>query len=390
MLGLNPALPRRGSARREPDHGDLAVRLGLVLGEVVLLAGDALPRRGALVAGQRPWRHRRLAAVELDLDLVGMRGDVVAPRGVLGRSAPRADDQPGVVAVGKRHDGRRPALPALGTHRREVQQRVAAHLVPGQPMDPAGDAHDDAPHRAGRRAARAACSTRRDLDSHGQTIARRPASRSTVEGHGRRHHPPRRPRPCRRGAGSATGGARRSGPPRAARAVGRPDPARRPDHRRRDRARRALQHRAAAAVPGAQLVAPALLELVRPSPASIVNMGARAGVGQTTFLLALFLGVPSLMMFDWLFWWAGKRWGDRVFIWLLGSEGERSTRRLARLHRLERRFGPWAVVFAYILPVPSTLIYAAVGDGGMGLRAFLVLDLLGTLLWAGLLATLGY
>ena len=135
---------------------------------------------------------------------------------------------------------------------------------------------------------------------------------------------------------------------------------------------------------------PELLELVRPSTAAIVNMGARAGVGQTSFALAVLLAIPSLMMFDWLFWWAGLRWGDRVFVWLLGSDGERSRRRLARLHRFERRFGPWAVVLAYFLPIPSTLIYAAVGDGGMRLRTFLVLDLLGSLLWTSVLATLGY
>jgi membrane-associated protein len=135
---------------------------------------------------------------------------------------------------------------------------------------------------------------------------------------------------------------------------------------------------------------PALLELLRPSTAAIVNMGARAGVGQTSFALAVLLALPSLMMFDWLFWWAGLRWGDRVFIWLLGSDGERAQRRLARLHRVERRFGPWAVVLAYFLPIPSTLIYAAVGDGGMRLRTFLVLDLLGSLLWTAVLATLGY
>ena len=135
---------------------------------------------------------------------------------------------------------------------------------------------------------------------------------------------------------------------------------------------------------------PALLELVRPSTASIVNMGARAGVGQTSFLLAVLIGVPSLMMFDWLFWWAGKRWGDRVFLWLLGGDSDRARRRLGRLHRMERRFGPWAVVLAYVLPVPSTLIYAAVGDAGMRLRTFLALDVLGTLLWTSLLATLGY
>jgi membrane protein DedA with SNARE-associated domain len=135
---------------------------------------------------------------------------------------------------------------------------------------------------------------------------------------------------------------------------------------------------------------PALLELVRGSTASIVNMGARAQVGQTSFLLAVVLGVPSIMMFDWLFWWAGRRWGDRVFLWLLGGDTPRTRRRLARVHWLERRFGPLAVVLADILPLPAPLVYAAVGDGGMRLGTFLLLDVIGTLLWTGLLATLGY
>jgi membrane-associated protein len=135
---------------------------------------------------------------------------------------------------------------------------------------------------------------------------------------------------------------------------------------------------------------PELLELIRGSMASIINMGARARIGETSIVLAVLLGVPSLMMFDWVFWLAGKRWGDRVFVWLLGGESPRTERRLARLHRLERRFGAWAVVLAYLLPVPSTLIYAAVGDGGMRLRTFLILDALGTVLWTGLLAAAGY
>jgi membrane protein DedA with SNARE-associated domain len=96
------------------------------------------------------------------------------------------------------------------------------------------------------------------------------------------------------------------------------------------------------------------------------------------------------MMFDWLFWWAGRRWGDGVFLWLLGGPGPRNERRLRRLHRLEARFGPLAVVLAYFLPVPSTLIYAAVGDGRMRLWVFLLLDLLGTLLWTTALAIGGY
>ena len=105
---------------------------------------------------------------------------------------------------------------------------------------------------------------------------------------------------------------------------------------------------------------PALLEFIRGSTASIINMGARARVGETSIVLAVFLGIPSLMMFDWAFWWAGRRWGDQVFVWLTGGPGPRTEKRLARLHRLESRFGPFAVVLAYVLPIPSALVYAAV------------------------------
>ena len=135
---------------------------------------------------------------------------------------------------------------------------------------------------------------------------------------------------------------------------------------------------------------PALLELLRGSTASIINMGARARIGETSIVLAVLLGVPSLMMFDWAFWWAGRRWGDSVFVWLLGGSSPKTEQRLARLHRIERRVGPFAVLFAYVLPIPSALVYAAVGDGGMRLGVFLVLDVLGTLLWTGLLAGAGY
>ena len=123
---------------------------------------------------------------------------------------------------------------------------------------------------------------------------------------------------------------------------------------------------------------------------SLIAVGAVVLVVVAAIVLAVLLGVPSLMMFDWVFWLAGRRWGDRVFVWLLGGESPRSGRRLARLHRVEARFGPWAVVLAYLLPVPSAVIYAAVGDGGMRLRTFLVLDALGTVLWTGLLAGAGY
>jgi membrane protein DedA with SNARE-associated domain len=106
-------------------------------------------------------------------------------------------------------------------------------------------------------------------------------------------------------------------------------------------------------------------------------------------------GVPGTMMFDWVFWWAGRRWGDRALHLVLGRDPSprgvaRREARAARLERMAERFGPAAVVLAYYLPLPSLLIYVAAGLSGMRLRTFLALDVLGTLLWVGPVVGLGY
>ena len=42
------------------------------------------------------------------------------------------------------------------------------------------------------------------------------------------------------------------------------------------------------------------------------------------------------------------------------------------------------------LPIPRAIVFVIAGWAGMRLVTFLVLDLVGVLLWAGLLAGLGY
>jgi membrane protein DedA with SNARE-associated domain len=101
------------------------------------------------------------------------------------------------------------------------------------------------------------------------------------------------------------------------------------------------------------------------------------------------------MMFDWVFWWAGRRWGDRALHLILGRDPSprgvaRRQARAARLERMAERLGPAAVVLAYYLPLPSLLIYVAAGLSGMRLRTFLALDVVGTLLWVGPMVGLGY
>jgi membrane-associated protein len=135
---------------------------------------------------------------------------------------------------------------------------------------------------------------------------------------------------------------------------------------------------------------PLLLELLRGSMSSMIAMGGLARTGHASLVVAVLAGVPAYMMFDWLYWWAGRRWGARALDYVLGRDAEKAARRRIRLHRASDRFGGAAVVLAPFLPVPSALIFAAAGLGGMRLRVFLLLDLLGSLLWAATLVGLGY
>jgi len=140
---------------------------------------------------------------------------------------------------------------------------------------------------------------------------------------------------------------------------------------------------------------PLPLEIVSGSTLAEVTVGAHSRLGELPLWFAVVAGLPGTMMFDWVFWWAGRRWGDSALHLFLGrhSSPRNAARRAARSARLERmaeRFGPAAVVLAYYLPVPALLIYAAAGMSGMRLRTFLALDLLGTLLWVGPVVGLGY
>jgi membrane protein DedA with SNARE-associated domain len=143
------------------------------------------------------------------------------------------------------------------------------------------------------------------------------------------------------------------------------------------------------AVPALVGTHPVLLELFRGSMTSMVTMGALARTGHASLLVALAAGIPGTMMFDWLYWWAGRRWGSRALTMLVGRR-PRAARRIPWVRKIAHRYGPLAVILAYLLPVPNVLIYAAVGWTGMSLAAFLVLDAIGALLWVGLLVGLGY
>ena len=140
---------------------------------------------------------------------------------------------------------------------------------------------------------------------------------------------------------------------------------------------------------------PLLLEIVSGSTLAEVSVGAHSRLGELPLWFAVVAAVPGTMMFDWVFWWAGRRWGDRALHLLLGRDSSprgvaKREARAARLEQMAERFGAAAVVLAYYLPLPTVLIYVAAGLSGMRLRTFLVLDAVGTLLWVGPVVGLGY
>ncbi len=133
---------------------------------------------------------------------------------------------------------------------------------------------------------------------------------------------------------------------------------------------------------------PVVAELLNGSTESIISAAAFARAGQGTLAVVLLAVIPGLMKFDPLYWWAGRLWGERFIMVLPASR--RVARHMPRVQRAGRKMTWPAVVVSSILPIPRAIIFVVAGWAGMRLVTFLLLDLVGVLVWAGLLAGLGY
>jgi len=63
---------------------------------------------------------------------------------------------------------------------------------------------------------------------------------------------------------------------------------------------------------------------------------------------------------------------------------------MGHVQRWGRKFTWPAVVISPFLPIPNAIIFVIAGWAGMRLLTFIILDLIGSLLWAGMLVGLGY
>ena len=137
------------------------------------------------------------------------------------------------------------------------------------------------------------------------------------------------------------------------------------------------------------LAHPYVLVLLKGSMSGMVTLGGMIRIGEASLPLVVLVSIPGMMMFDWLYWWAGRRWGKRAIDVFIGNH-PKAEQRAQKLERLTRRFGWLAIVIAYFQPVPNVLIYAAAGWTRMRLWVFLLLDAIGSGLWIALCIGLGY
>ena len=134
---------------------------------------------------------------------------------------------------------------------------------------------------------------------------------------------------------------------------------------------------------------PVLSELLNGSTEAIIAAAAFARVGHGSLVVALLAAIPGLMKFDPLYWWAGRLWGERIIAMLSGKRN-RGAKYMGRVDRWGRKFTWPAVLISQFLPIPNAIIYVIAGWAGMRLVTFIILDVIGSLLWAGTLVGLGY
>lgn len=126
---------------------------------------------------------------------------------------------------------------------------------------------------------------------------------------------------------------------------------------------------------------------------AMATIGALARVdGGWWWVLGLLVGTLSVIKFDWIFWWAGRLWGDGLIDYLLQGRGPGARKRADRAVRLTHKYEALALGLTYLpfVPVPGPVVYGALGAAGTSLRKFLTLDIIFALISRGIYMFLGY
>lgn len=136
---------------------------------------------------------------------------------------------------------------------------------------------------------------------------------------------------------------------------------------------------------------PVLLALLSGSTVAEIVLGAQVRVGEVGWVVAVLAGPVVWVLTDWLYWAAGRRWGDRALVRVIRrKDPAHAVERAHRAERIAHRLGPWGVPLVNFLPVPGPVVYAAAGAGGMRLGVFVLLNAAGQVAFALVMVLLGW
>lgn len=128
-----------------------------------------------------------------------------------------------------------------------------------------------------------------------------------------------------------------------------------------------------------------------PGDSLLFVAGSLAAIGALDFYLLLALLIPAAILGDSLNYWAGEFLGDRIAnLTLFGKKLVRQ-KDLDKTHGYFEKYGVRTIVIARFVPIVRTLAPFVAGIGKMDYRRkFLPYNIIGGVLWIGLLLSAGF
>ncbi|MCL2464764.1 MAG: hypothetical protein FWF28_06820 [Micrococcales bacterium] len=122
----------------------------------------------------------------------------------------------------------------------------------------------------------------------------------------------------------------------------------------------------------------------------MIMTGALAATGDHWWPLVWAIGCLGFVKFTWVYWWAGKLWG-RNLIEVWSGKSERARRRNDRAERFARKYETLALIVALLpIPLPTGVIFVALGAAGTSLRKFLITVIATSVVFTGGYIGIGY
>ncbi len=133
---------------------------------------------------------------------------------------------------------------------------------------------------------------------------------------------------------------------------------------------------------------PVVLSIVVGAKTVIAGAGAFAAVEGHSLLLVILAGWVGMMKFDWLWWLAGRRWGERIVS--IFANTEKTYRRAEQIRNLPRWLLIVLVIFGRFPGVPGTIVWLIAGWSGMRFWVFFLCNGVGAAVLTAICAYIGF